>query len=354
MPAAPKYEEKEMKPTLSELIRPYRSVSIIGMCKNAGKTTVLNKIIREVTGNGQTIALTSIGRDGESKDLVTGTKKPGIYVAEGTLVATASDLILHHCDVTREILDTTGISTPMGDVVMLRARSDGSIQLAGPSMTAQLARLDGEFRKFGADLVMVDGALSRKTLCSRRVSEATVLCTGASYHKDLNTVVEDTAHICRVLTLPESEDQTVEETVRTYGEDFRGTLFFGEKGPWLLPAGVSVEDGLRRPEAAGTKTIFFGGAMSDGLMRPLLMSSAALKNLTFVVRDSSKILLKRDNYEKMRIRGIDLRVLESVNLVAVTVNPFSAYGFHFDKDELMAKMQAKVDLPVINVEDTQI
>ena len=27
-----------MKPTLSELIRPYRSISIIGMCKNAGKT----------------------------------------------------------------------------------------------------------------------------------------------------------------------------------------------------------------------------------------------------------------------------------------------------------------------------
>ena len=62
-----------MKPTLSQLIAPYSSVSIIGMCKNAGKTTVLNRIIREVNGNGQTIALTSIGRDGENKDLVTGT-----------------------------------------------------------------------------------------------------------------------------------------------------------------------------------------------------------------------------------------------------------------------------------------
>ena len=27
-----------MKPTLSQLIAPYSSVSIIGMCKNAGKT----------------------------------------------------------------------------------------------------------------------------------------------------------------------------------------------------------------------------------------------------------------------------------------------------------------------------
>ena len=100
-----------MKPTIRELIAPYTSVSIIGMCKNAGKTTVLNELIRELSAAGCVLGLTSIGRDGESKDLVTGTHKPGIYVREGTLVATASDLILHHCDVTREVLTNTDALT---------------------------------------------------------------------------------------------------------------------------------------------------------------------------------------------------------------------------------------------------
>jgi MFS family permease len=95
--------------------------------------------------------------------------------------------------------------------------------------------------------------------------------------------------------------------------------------------------------------IFFGGAMSDFLMKPLLMSNAPLKGLTFVVRDSSKILLKRENYDKIARRGITLEVLDTVNLVAVTVNPFSAYGFHFSKEELMSRMEARVGLPVINV-----
>ena len=36
-----------------------------------------------------TLGLTSIGRDGESTDVVTGTEKPGIFVREGTLIATA-------------------------------------------------------------------------------------------------------------------------------------------------------------------------------------------------------------------------------------------------------------------------
>ena len=126
-------------------------------------------------------------------------------------------------------------------------------------------------------------------------------------------------------------------------------VIFGEKGPWTVPGGLSLEDALRKDEARGARAVFFGGALSDFLMKPLLMSNAPLKGLTFVARDSSKILMKRENYEKIGRRGVSLQVLDTVNLVAVTVNPFSAYGFHFSKDELMERMEARVGLPVINV-----
>ena len=333
-----------MKPLISNLIEQYSSVSIIGMCKNAGKTTVLNRMIRELSGSGRVLGLTSIGRDGESKDLVTGTGKPEIHVWEGTLVATAAELVLSRCDVTREILGATGISTPMGDVVLLRARSDGFIQLAGPSMTGQLADLREEFFRLGADMVIVDGALGRKTLCSRKVTEATVLCTGASYHKDIGTVVEETAYVCSILTLPETAAPGLRPAVEEM-KDPRGTLL-ARGGAWAEPEGVLLRDALKD----GTvETVFLGGALSDALLQPLLMSGAKLDGVTFVVRDSSKILLKRENYEKLLRRGTSLEVLDGIRLAAVAVNPFSAYGYHFSKEELMARMQDRVDLPVINV-----
>lgn len=103
--------------------------------------------------------MTSIGRDGESSDLVTGTKKPGIYVHKGTLIATTAGL-LKWCDITKEILATTNMSTPMGDVVVLRALSDGNIQLAGPSMNDQLIEISKIFNRFGAGRVLIDGAIS--------------------------------------------------------------------------------------------------------------------------------------------------------------------------------------------------
>ncbi len=119
--------------TTAELVRQLRqvqSMSIVGMCKNAGKTTMLNWLLAH-TGRQQVLGLTSIGRDGESTDVVTGTEKPSIFVPAGTLIATAKDM-LRLGDVTQEILVTTGIPTPLGEVIIMRARSDGYVQLAGP------------------------------------------------------------------------------------------------------------------------------------------------------------------------------------------------------------------------------
>ena len=57
---------------LLEHIGDHSIVAVIGLCKNAGKTTTMCRLIRELEGTP--IALTSVGRDGETTDLVTGTE----------------------------------------------------------------------------------------------------------------------------------------------------------------------------------------------------------------------------------------------------------------------------------------
>ena len=62
------------------------SLAIIGLSKNAGKTTCLNHIIAAWAESCQQrpLALTSVGRDGESEDILNGNPKPRIYVPMGT------------------------------------------------------------------------------------------------------------------------------------------------------------------------------------------------------------------------------------------------------------------------------
>ena len=307
-----------MSSNLIQQLQSVRSMSIVGMCKNAGKTTMLNWLLAH-SGRGRVLGLTSIGRDGESTDVVTGTEKPSIYVPAGTLIATAQDM-LRLGDVTKEILVSTGIPTPLGEVIIMRARSDGYVQLAGPSITTQLKSVSQAFFDLGAEQSIIDGALGRKSLGARQVAEGIVLCTGASYHMRMEKVIADTVSIYRIMNLPKA--QTVP----------------------AAPEGTLEQCLKERGEA------FVTGALTDSMVLPLLRAGVLRKN-RLVVADPSKVLLSPDTLDKMQLREVRLETAEAARTLCITVNPVSAYGWKFDKDEFRARLQEAVDVPVINVKE---
>lgn len=334
--------------SLYELVAPYTSVSLIGMCKNAGKTTTLNKLIAELKQNGVSFGATSVGRDGESTDLVTNTVKPGIFVYKGTIVATAADL-LKYCDTTKEILYSTGIYTPMGEIIVFRALTDGFVQIAGPSMTTQLAEVSDIIRPYGVEKILIDGALGRKSLCSKKVSQSTILCTGASYHKDMRTVIRDTAYTCELLQLPQVP---FEVPIELWNQNEMKYIPVYDQADITLPSErVTVEQIWRKDAKNPPEYIVVQGGLTDAMVKSLIMSNADLRNKKMVLLDGSKILLSSDMYEKLRIKGLQFEVADALELLAVTINPFSAYGFHFDKDLFMEQMSAAVNVPVYNVRD---
>ena len=307
-----------MSSNLIQQLQSVRSMSIVGMCKNAGKTTMLNWLLAH-SGRGRVLGLTSIGRDGESTDVVTGTEKPSIFVPAGTLIATARDM-LWLGDVTKEILVSTGIPTPLGEVIIMRARSDGYVQLAGPSITTQLKSVSQTFFDLGAEQSIIDGALGRKSLGARQVAEGIVLCTGASYHMRMEKVIADTVSIYRIMNLPKAQ------TVPAAPE---GTL----------------EQCLKEQ---GVDTVF--GYPGGTILLPLLRAGVLRKN-RLVVADPSKVLLSPDTLDKMQLREVRLETAEAARTLCITVNPVSAYGWKFDKDEFRARLQEAVDVPVINVKE---
>ena len=305
-----------MTPELLQELHQVKTMSIVGMCKNAGKTTVLNWFLHH-SPKDHVLGLTSIGRDGESTDVVTGTEKPSIFVPEGTLIATAKDM-LRLGDVTKEIVLTTGIPTPIGEVVIMRARSAGYVQLAGPSITTQLKSVSQNFFDLGAQQSIIDGALGRKSLGARAVAEGVILCTGASYHMSMEKVVADTAHIYRLMNIPKADS--------------------------LPEAGELAQSLKDHGEALIT------GALTDTMVMPLL-KSGVLRNGRLVVMDPSKVLLTTDALDKLETRNVRLETAEAARTLCVTVNPISAYGWKFDKDRFMAAMSDAVDAPVINVKE---
>ena len=85
------------------------------------------------------------------------------------------------------------------------------------------------------------------------------------------------------------------------------------------------------------------------MIRPLLTSGADLRGKTLLFKDGSRVLLSYDTCDKLRIKGLSFAVLDPIRLLCVTVNPFSAYGFHFDKDTFLTRMREAVPVPVYDV-----
>ena len=322
---------------LLECIGDAPAVAMLGMCKNAGKTTAMNRLIRELAAAGQgPVALTSIGRDGEATDLVTGTYKPPIYMREGMLAATAEQL-LSFCDVSREILAATGLYTSLGEVIVFRARSDGFVQLAGPGIVDHMKQLREELTRFGGKTVLIDGALSRLSLLAGASKGVCLLSSGASLDRDMEKVVADTAFVASLLTL---------EQGKAPGPALGKLTLFAEEG-----TGEAVSDIAALKRSGSAETLLAEGAFTESQGRRLLQAHCPKVGLTLLVRDASCLMLKRETWEALRLRGMEYRVLQPTRLAAVTVNPFSAGGWQFDSAAFKEKMQAAVPVPVLDVQE---
>ncbi|MCL2008678.1 MAG: hypothetical protein FWG77_11415 [Treponema sp.] len=296
-----------------------KSLSLIGMSKNSGKTTVLNALLEFYSKRGIKLALSSVGRDGEDEDILTSTGKPKIFVDEGTLFATVSSL-LPLCDITKEILSVPGINTPLGEVIIMRARSGGYIQLAGPSVNSQTSNVCSILESFGADIILVDGAISRKTFSSPSITDATILCTGAALSANMNRVIDDTVHVHDLLKSPK-----IDSELRQKSE------------------GSSLA--LIRDD--GSCEGFEQAALTDSLAEDII--KRGVQNSIIIADDASKFLIRRDTVNKLKFRNNSLMVRNSIKLLAVTINPVSGSSYEFDSKLFKKALKQYIDTPVINV-----
>jgi hypothetical protein len=179
---------------LYDLSTKYKTLSIVGMAKNAGKTTALNYLIEEADDEGIKLGITSTGRDGETSDLVTGTEKPRVFLYEDTIVSVPSQLY-DLADAGLEIMEMTKMGTAIGDLMLCRVCDSGYVQIAGPVATADNKKMCQTMFDMGCELILIDGAIDRKSIASPDTSDAIILSTGAVISRTMKKVVEETTHI---------------------------------------------------------------------------------------------------------------------------------------------------------------
>ena len=323
----------------------YRTVSIVGLAKNAGKTVALNYLIEEAENAGINIGITSTGRDGENTDLVTHTQKPSIYVAEGMYVATAKDALMLS-EARTEILETTGMFTSMGEVVIVRVRQKGTMKIAGPISATDMKYVTRRLLHYGAEVVIIDGAIDRKAVSSPAITDACLIATGAVLSRDMKKVLEKTAHAVECLTLRET-DENVKKIIKGHNK----TCIIQNTGKVVVPdIKTSITGGKKISELIDedTEYVFIKGAITTTLLKEI-GENKFLRGIKLIIEDGTKIFTDVNVWNELRRKGLRVETLDAVNVIAVTLNPVSPAGYFFDSMVFMDEM--KKYLPGVKVVD---
>ncbi|MGI6156908.1 MAG: hypothetical protein ACOYH4_00290 [Saccharofermentanales bacterium] len=332
-----------------------RSLAIIGTGKNAGKTTVLNHLLAACAELAlpRPLALTSIGRDGEDEDIVTGGVKPRIFVQPSTLIATARDALVR-CDAGLEVLALTKILTAAGEVVLARARTAGYVELAGPSIAPELTRCERLCREIEPDgLFLVDGALSRQSPAGGGLTEAAILVAGMANAGSMDALAERTAEMMALLTLPAVADPLrtrltasleAMADARVVAVNADGEI----RAVHALPSLVGHGDHIASLVEAGDRALLLAGAVTDTLIDRLL-TNRALADMTLIAEDGTRFFVTTKRLRRLRRRRVTLNVLHPLEVPLVAVNPMRRDGSVADGDRLADAVGSVIDRPVVNL-----
>lgn len=326
----------------------YKVISIIGLAKNVSKTTTLNYIIRNLEGHK--LGLTSIGRDGEKYDVITQLPKPRIFIKIGTIVATARQSY-EASEAKMEILKKTEFDTPLGEILILKALSDGFVELAGPSINKHLQEICLELKNLGCDLILIDGAFDRRSYASPIISDATIFSTGASVSEDMANVINLTTFTINLLNLESESDKEIQKVATDILKKSKVGIIDKDNSIKLLDVLTPLDaaSDIAKIINENSRYVVLKGALTDKLLIGLMKLTEKYKELTILAEDATKLFLSEKIIKKFQKKGGSIKILHPINIIAVTLNPTSPYGYEFDKNKFLNLLKENLNVPVYDL-----
>lgn len=325
-----------------------RAVAITGSYKNVGKTTTLNFIIRLLSGSE--IGITSVGRDGEQIDAITKTSKPRIYIGGGAVVATAKSCLLES-DASFEILDMSGIGTPVGEIVIAKSKSPGFVELAGPSISQQLTAVCKKMCYYGAAPVLIDGALSRKTFALPETADACVYCTGGALSCNVGTLIKKTLHELALLSVKEADAKTAALFDMTMNEASVAFCYSDRIEKSSAKTSIGAEKEVVGRWTDDLQAVFIKGALTDRFISGIMDSRVNVKKVRFVAEDGTKLLLTEPVFRRFILSGGRLFVRKGIRIIGVSVNPVSPDGGRLDFETFKSVLEKDTQIPIFNAKN---
>ena len=312
-----------------------KTISVIGLAKNTGKTVTFNTIINECVQTGIKPALVSFGRDGEAIDAITLLDKPRIKVPPHTYSVTAEKFINHAViDIEEEI--STGLYTVFGETKVYRSgKSGGMAELIGINTIKNLS-IVLPLLETHSDIILIDGALDRRSSAVPAHSDAAIIATGAVLGMTEDDVIQKTDEAVARFRIPVLADARLAAASRdTFENGFSACI---TEDRTVIEFRKSEDAVKAAAENEKVKTILLSGALTDTRMERL-DDTVTQRKLQIIIKDGTRVFLSKKYLNRVFDSRINLTVLDSINIIAVTVNPTRPFYPNMDSGSLVNRIR---------------
>mgnify|MGYP001038049639 CR=1 FL=1 len=343
---------------------PSKVLGILGTSKNTGKTTTISALLEKANNKNLSVGITSIGYDGEDIDNITGLPKPRIFAKKGTLVVTAKNCLKSGVSQIKTLKETE-ISTPLGKIIIGEVMEDGLVIIAGPNKGEEISIVIDKLEKLGNKLILVDGAINR--IVPLMNTDALILTTGAARNINIDFLVKEIQCICNLFGLPEIDKKDLMNLKSIYQKVVTLIQEDNSKRFLTINSLINLPDVLKLTSNFDDKTnsIFIPGILTEFALKELIKKSKGLlKSKSIIVSNPANLLIGSnpiplfDILFEMKKLEIKLKVIKTLPILAITINPFYPlyrYGNNkyesawVDRDKLYNKIRSIISIPVIDI-----
>jgi len=313
--------------------------AIAGICKNCGKTSLLNCLLAQITDK-KTGVLTT-GRDGEEKDVVFGNPKPAIILPQDTLFTSTSEII-ERLGSAVEVLNKLPFQAANKQLWLMRAIRNIETEITGPASVSDQIATAIIMQKQGAELVFIDGSLDRKSIALHPKVKGVFLVIGSSYG-NLEKIMEELSrlvHLSYVSPFMDKNLKALQDNVAVFRQGIwvrtgHDSLLGNEKELCNLLSQKDIEK------------IYLPGAVTDSIFNTLRPALKSIQDI--VVRHPLHLHISKDNLEYLSASH-RLTCLIPFKINAIAVNSWSVTGNHLDSKIMRDTVRKQFDkLPVIDI-----
>lgn len=321
-------------------MRPYekwlpaaRTLAITGICKNAGKTTLLNNILSLYPEFSW--AVLSTGIDGEETDTVFKHPKPRVKLAKSTLfICDTKTLDRHQGDISVIIK----LPHPSRPLWIARTMTDLETEITGPATVKEQNQAIHSLLRLGAQKVLVDGSLDRKSISHSPIIDAMILAVGASFGT-MDEILNELDRIRLLSQITGFEPIFRFEECSTHNPE---TILIKAKRGWTntgLPTVIGNETKLKQLLETKPPRIMIPGALSSKSYA-LLKSSLNELRMGLIVHHPDNLKLDFKELQEL-LKNTPVQAKQPFVIKGLALNSWAAGAKPQDADSFRAKIRSR-------------